>query len=47
MATERREENPVEREVKNVTKVVGNWGKEELAQKAEEIFYLQALKASY
>lgn len=39
-----KEENSVEREVENTIKVVSNWGKEELAKKAEEIFFFQALK---
>jgi len=39
-----KEENPVEKEVENTIKVVNNWGKEELAKKAEEIFFFQALK---
>jgi len=41
-----KEENPVEREVENTIKAVNNWGREELAKKAEEVFFLQALKTS-
>ena len=39
-----KEENPVEKEVENTIKAINNWGNEDLSKKAEEVFFLQALK---